>query len=293
MNWIENIEKAVAYIEANLHCDLTVNDVARSVYVSPTHFQKAFALLCGYTVGEYIRNRRLSEAGRELLSCDRSITEIAFSYGYDSTDSFSRAFTRFHGATPSLVKRSGRTIKAFAPLKLNLLMKGGYIMDYRIVRKPSFEIRVKVDLIKYSITYLSDNQNFDLPIFCLGSYLYNQFIKNTDSSADNQPNPTSDGRLSLYVSDRATEEHLEEFVKMTAPSTMWAVFSCKGATFDEARNNTWQQIRDEWLPQTGYEIDSSINIQINRISANDAEPTCAVGEIWVPIIEKKRVTSNM
>ena len=287
MNWIKLIEKAVAYIEAHLQDELTVDDVARAVFVSPAHFQKAFSLLCGYTVGEYIRNRRLSEAGRELLSCDYSITEIALRYGYDSTDSFSRAFTRFHGATPSLVKRSGRTIKAFAPLKLNLLMKGGYIMDYRIVRKPTLGIRVKADLTKPSLTYLSDNQNFELPVFCLSSYLYNRLAKNTAPSTVNQTSPDSDGRLSLYVSDITTEEHPEEFIRMTAPATMWAVFCCKGTTFDEARNNTWQEIRDEWFPQTGYEIDSSFNIQINCISANDSEATCAVGEIWVPIKEKQ------
>ena len=279
MNWIEQIEKAVAYIEANLQDELTVDDVARAVFVSPAHFHKAFNLLCGYTVGEYIRNRRLSEAGRELMSGDCSITEIALRYGYDSTDSFTRAFTRFHGDTPSRVKRSARTIKAFAPLKLNLLMKGGYIMDYRIVRKPAFDVSVRFDPASHALIFLSDESFDSFPIFCFGSYLYEKLTQGSER-------PNSDDRLKLCVSARATEEHPELFCRVTTPFTMWAVFSCTGATFDEARNNTWRQIRDEWLPQTGYKVDSSINIQINCTSANDQAIGCAVGEIWVPIVDK-------
>ena len=83
-------------------------------------------MLCGFTVSEYIRNRRLAEAGMELLSSNEKIIDIALMYGYDSHDSFTKAFSRFHGVTPSAVRRGGCTLKAFAPLRLQFILGGGY-----------------------------------------------------------------------------------------------------------------------------------------------------------------------
>lgn len=55
--------------------------------------------------------------------------------GYDSPDSFTKAFTRFHGVTPSQVKKEQAMLKSFAPLKIKLLLEGGYLMDYRMEKK--------------------------------------------------------------------------------------------------------------------------------------------------------------
>lgn len=85
--------------------DITMHDVADHVHVSPFYFHKGFQILCGYSVTEYIRNRRLSLAGQELLTKDLTVMELAMKYGYDSPDSFTKAFTRFHGHSPSDVRR--------------------------------------------------------------------------------------------------------------------------------------------------------------------------------------------
>lgn len=92
-------------------------------------------MLCGYTVGECIRMRRLSLAGGELLVSDVKVIDLAMKYGYDSPDNFTKAFTRFHGCTPTDVRRSGATIKAFAPLHIKLTLDGGTVMEYRIEKK--------------------------------------------------------------------------------------------------------------------------------------------------------------
>ena len=138
MNWIEGINEAIKYIEANLTNDLKMEEIAERAYASVAYFQKSFVLLCGFTVGEYIRNRRLASAGNDLLTTDEKVIDIALKYGYDSTDSFTKAFTRFHGATPTAVRKGGHSVKTFAPLKLELFMKGGFIMDYRIQKQESF-----------------------------------------------------------------------------------------------------------------------------------------------------------
>ena len=139
MNWSESISRAIEYIENNLTNDITAQDIADYSYISSFYFQKGFSIICGYSISEYIRNRKLSLAGYELLHTNNKIIDIALKYGYDSPDSFTKAFTRFHGSTPTAVRNGGK-IKEFAPLKINLILKGGYTMEYKIEEKESFKV---------------------------------------------------------------------------------------------------------------------------------------------------------
>lgn len=140
MDWVNAIEKAIQYIENHLVEDITVKDVAKYVHISEFYFQKGFAMLCGFTISEYIRKRRLSLAGNEIAGSDIKIIDIAIKYGYDSPDSFTKAFTRFHGVTPTVARKKHTTLKSFAPLKLTIALEGGYLMDYKIERKKAFKV---------------------------------------------------------------------------------------------------------------------------------------------------------
>ena len=100
MDWITGIQRAIDYIEAHLTDDLDYEAIARESFSSTFHFQRVFSILCGYTLVGYIRFRRLSVAGARLAGgCDRVI-DIALDFGYDSPDSFAKAFRAFHGITP-------------------------------------------------------------------------------------------------------------------------------------------------------------------------------------------------
>lgn len=55
MEWTECISKAISYIEDNITEELTIEDIADQAMISPFYFQKGFAMLCGFTVGEYIK----------------------------------------------------------------------------------------------------------------------------------------------------------------------------------------------------------------------------------------------
>ena len=105
MDWTEAIGKAITFIEEHIMEDLSVGEIAKQVCISPFYFQKGFSLLCGFTVSEYIRKRRLALAGAELVSTDVKVIDAALKYGYDSPDSFTKAFTRFHGITPGMVRK--------------------------------------------------------------------------------------------------------------------------------------------------------------------------------------------
>ena len=140
MGWVEDISKAINYIENNLEGQLSIDNIAERAMLSPFYFQKGFTMLCGFTVSEYIRKRRLTLAGSELVATENKVIDIALKYGYDSPDSFTKAFTRFHGLTPTAVRKGGTMLKSLAPLKLKFSLEGGYIMDYKIVEKEAFTI---------------------------------------------------------------------------------------------------------------------------------------------------------
>lgn len=115
MTWIQGIQRAIDYVEANITEEINFEEAAKQAYSSPFHFQRVFTILCGMSLGDYIRMRRLSLAGEELSRGNAKIIDIALKYGYDSPESFSRAFTRFHGIAPSEAKHGGK-VRIFTPL---------------------------------------------------------------------------------------------------------------------------------------------------------------------------------
>ena len=127
MDWIKSLSRAICFIENNLTDDLRVEEISRQAYTSSSHFQLIFHLVMGMTVGEYIRNRRLSLAAQDLLEPAERIIDVAMRYQYDTQESFSKAFTRFHGVPPSKVQR-GR-VRMFHPLTINVHIQGGFDMS--------------------------------------------------------------------------------------------------------------------------------------------------------------------
>lgn len=133
MDWIEGLQNAIDYIEEHLTDNINYEEISRRSFSSSYHFQRVFSILCGYTLGEYIRNRRLTLAGQELLLGKKRIIDIALKYGYENPDSFSRAFAKFHGVNPSEVLRRGVQLQSFLPLRIKVSLEGGISMEYKIV----------------------------------------------------------------------------------------------------------------------------------------------------------------
>ena len=92
IGWNEGVTNAISYIEENLDKELDIKDIADKAYVSAFYFQKIFHVLCEFTVGEYIRNRRLTLAAEKLASTYARVIDVALKYGYDAPDSFGRGF---------------------------------------------------------------------------------------------------------------------------------------------------------------------------------------------------------
>ncbi|MDR0272410.1 MAG: AraC family transcriptional regulator, partial [Clostridiales bacterium] len=139
MDLTTGIQRAIDYMEANLTDELDYGEIAGKAHVSSFHFQRIFHILSGHTLGEYIRSRRLTQAAFELQS-GHKVIDVALKFGYETPESFSRAFERFHGILPSAAKEKGANLKSFSRLSIKILLEGGSVMDYRIEEEPGFRL---------------------------------------------------------------------------------------------------------------------------------------------------------
>lgn len=285
MGWVESISEAIAYIEENLTEELSIEEIAKQGNFSPFYFQKGFAMLCGFTVGEYIKKRRLSLAGNDLIQSDQKIIEIALKYGYDSPDSFTKAFTRFHGVTPTSVRKEGAMIKSYAPLKIKFLLKGGYTMDYKIVEKDAFTVMGVSKVFKY------ESATTDVPKF------WGDFFKAGKNKVVcgmygvNMDQEMGGNQFEYMIADNYNpmEDIPEGFTTKVIPKHTWAVFACMGPSA-KAMPEINQKIFSEWLPNCkDYEIAEGYNIEMYTDVTNypkGIEDEKYYSEIWIPVKKK-------
>lgn len=285
MGWVESIGDSIDYIEANITEELTIEQIAKQAVVSPFYFQKGFAMLCGLTVGEYIRQRRLALAGSELVSSDAKIIDLALKYGYDSPDSFTKAFTRFHGVTPTAVRRDGAMVKSFAALKIKVLLEGGYTMDYKIVEKDAFVVMGLSRMFAYECS------TKDIPQFWTEHYQTGNGSKVCGMYGVCIDEGTQADEFEYLIADNydPSAEIPEGCVTKMIPKHTWAVFACKGP-MPNSLQEVNKKIFSEWLPNCKeYEIAANCNIE--RYSALAQYPKGTqdenyYSEIWIPVKRK-------
>ena len=279
-DWTEGIQNAIRYIEDNITEPLEMADIAAKAYVSAFHFQRIFGVLCGMTVGEYIRSRRLSLAAQELSCSDIRVIDAALKYGYDSPDSFARAFTKFHGVTPSAAKERGAALKSFAPLRIKLTLEGGSMMEYKIVEKAQFTV------VGMSRRFNGETSYQEIPKFWDEHFatgggekikgMYGVCIDSKESGSNGM-------EFDYLIADNYNPclELPEGCVTRVIPAGTWAVFPCCGRLPDTLQNvNT--KIWNEWLPNCkDYRLAGNYNIEMYTECTGD--PDNYYCEIWVPV----------
>lgn len=272
MNYINEIQKAIDYIEVNLDKDINFDIVAKEVGMSAYYFHRIFSAVIGVSPTTYIRNRRLTVAAQEISKNNENILDIALKYGFESHEAFSRAFKNFHGVVPKMAKTDGNEFKNFSRANLEFEVNTNNILNYRIESKDTikvlaflrkFNIENKDEIPKYwkelkesgTLEKISNNYKKDLLGICIGTqsdfeYKYGIGIEQTEDIETNI-----------------------EIEKIEIPKSTWVVFKCKGQ--DEKNiNELWSRIYKEFFITSSYKQSMDIEFELY-----DDKNT----EIWIPI----------
>lgn len=290
MDLLEKMNGALLYIEDHLADDLDYKEVARIACCSEYHFKRMFSFLAGVSLSEYIRRRRLTLAAFELNDSNLRIIDVAIKYGYNSPDSFTRAFQSLHGITPSEARNNGQSLKAYPRMTFQLSIKGGNEMNYRIVEKAAF--RVVGIMKRVPIVFNGVNPEIASMYQSLTGELISQLkqISNVEpmgmlsaSTNFSEGRMEEKGELDHYIGVATTQPCPDNLAQLEVPASTWAVFEAVGP-FPETLQNVWGRIYSEWFPSSNYESAEGPEILWNE-SPDVTSPTFK-SEIWIPVLKK-------
>ncbi|MGB8002132.1 MAG: AraC family transcriptional regulator [Anaerobacillus sp.] len=290
MGSLKDMNKALKYIEENLTSDIDYKEVARLALCSEYHFRRMFSFLAGISLSEYIRRRRLTFAAFDLKDSSAKVIDIAVKYGYNSSDSFARAFQNLHGTTPSEARKNVHSLKAYPRMTFQLSVKGGNEMNYRIVEKEAFRIVG----IKKRVPIIFNGVNSDIASMwkSLDGEAINQLkkISNVEplgllsaSTNFSEGRMEEKGELDHYIGAATTKTCPDNLTQLEVPALSWAVFEAIGP-FPDTLQDVWGRIYSEWFPSSIYEQVAGPELLWNE--NKDVASQTFKSEIWIPVLKK-------
>lgn len=285
MDWIRGIQNAIDYIEEKLTEELDFAEIAERAYSSSFHFQRTFNILTDMTVGEYIRNRRLSQAGEELSATNAKVIDVALRYGYDTPESFAKAFTRFHGVSPSEARKEGVLLKSFKRLSITITLKGGNIMEYQMISRESFPVLVKAKSFPlegcgdYIPDFWGESQN-DGTMKVLCQYGVKDVVLGL---CEPEKKGEKSFRYGIGIECGKDTAAPSGFEVWTIPAQTWAVFRYVGP-MPKAIQELNYRIYSEFFPQSEYEPVDAVDFELYPDGDNSKKDY--VSEIWKPVRKK-------
>ena len=290
---IQLIQQAIYYMEEHIFEDINYADVARSVHMSSYNFHRTFSFIAGMTANEYIRNRRLTLAAQELQTTDISVVDVAYKYGYESPESFSKAFSRFHGSTPRQAKQNGAKLHLFNPLVIKIILEGGSIMDYRMEHR---EHQRFIALVKaFPNEIINSDNDHSIPDFWTECYEKNLVEPMKELRPKGKRDiyglcsPLKESEthfnygIGVVLDEDTDTAQLKEF--LSNGYSIWeteladyAVFKCFG-TDGDCLGETWSKFFKEFSPQTGYTQTDDTDYEI-YFEKGESGLFC---ELWIPV----------
>lgn len=285
MNWLKRLNSSLEYIEEHITEDIHCEDVAKNAYSSYYHFMRMFFVLSGLNLGEYIRNRRLTLAASDLVSSNAKIIDIAHKYQYNTPESFSKAFKRFHGVTPRKAKLHQPELKMFPKLTFQIKLQGDYLMNYQIIKKNDMTFKGVEKIIS-----TNNGQNFvEIPKLwdeVMQSGTFEFLLEKADDMGvvgicydhDNENNT-----FKYMIGIANTDAEIKNGTTVTFKPETYASFKSVGA-LPKALQNTIEQIYSEWFPSSNYEHSEGPEFEVySKGNGFDKDYVCYY---WVPIVEK-------
>lgn len=273
-DWIQSMQCAIADMEEHLTEPLDMARIAGKAHLSSFYFQRIFQALCGMTVSEYIRARRMTLAGEELATGAIKVIDAALKYGYESPDSFARAFVRFHGILPSAARLPAARLNAVLPLHIHVRLEGGVPLEYRIVEKGAFTLLGLPHQVDESNSQQSIPALWSEHIAAQRPHVEGQFGLCLDDDT---------GRITYLIADlyQPWKEVPEGYTLHTLPAGTWAVFPCCGA-LPQALQAVNGRIWKEWLPATqAWKLSGRCTVERYTPHMEGQED---YSEIWVPVV---------
>ncbi|TYR81476.1 AraC family transcriptional regulator [Priestia megaterium] len=286
MAWVESIQKSINYIEDHLLEEITIESVAKQANASAFYFQRAFTMLTGIAVGEYIRRRRLTLAAQELSRINCKIIDLAYKYGYDTPEAFSKAFRRQHGISPSEARKYVGKLKLYERLIIQVTLKGAEPMKYNVVEREHFQVVG----IKREFSMADMETSEGIPKFWdeansngTSEWLErssNGTIKGLLGVCAPASNPQSKQAIDYWIAAEYDGALPNEMKALEIPAAKWVVFNVHGPMPD-AMQKAWKQIFSEWFPTSGYEHADAPELEV--YSEGDPYGSDYYSEIWIPV----------
>ena len=291
MDIVKRLNKVVDYIEEHISTDIETSELAKIVGMNLLHFQSLFGSVTDMTVTEYIKKRRMSCAAEDLQR-GQSVTDVGYKYGYNSPDSFTRAFRRIHGINPSIAKQQNIDLVTYPKLTIQIIIKGVEEMNFKIVDKEAFTMYG----MERIITNIEGQNLNEIPLFWQDVMADGSFKKLLESTniKSTEPGIFAVNGVMCYGQEtmekfpyaiaafKTPESNTEGFVEIEIPAYKWVVFTTEDYKPDQTVTvvqDLWKRIFTEWLPSSEYEFIDGANMELYG-SRDDAYEYC---EVWLPI----------
>ncbi|MFD9498994.1 GyrI-like domain-containing protein [Streptomyces sp. NPDC060035] len=282
---LERLNQAMEHIEGHLGRRIEVPELARIVMTSEYHFRRLFSALAGIPLSEYIRRRRLTVAGAEVLAGERTLLEVAVRYGYSSGEAFARAFRAMHGVGPGEARRTGASLQSQPRMSFRLIVEGSSSMRYRVVEREEFRVVGR----KARVPLVHEGMNPAIGDFIRG--LGKETLQRIESLSDQEPegivsvsDNLDDSRaegteLDYYHGVVTGAEVPDDMDVLTVAAGMWAVFDSSGP-FPQTLQYLWRDVFTQWFPSNPYRSRPGPEILRTRLSPDAAQ---ADAELWIPV----------
>ena len=272
------LEKTINLIEDNLDNEnLNISFLSEKMFVSPYHLQRMFYTFFGKTIGSYIRERRLTEAGTDIKNGEK-VADVAIKYGYESQESFTRAFKKFHGVNPGVAKK-GIIISCVPAINMNNFKKGEISMDIKIEKENAFSIIVKTKQFNEETSFENVPKFWD-------EYYEKGYQKVVPPMLGICIN-NNEGLEFEYGIGSLKEycyEIPEGFKQINIPKHLWGKFYTKGK-LPFAIQKLWKEVV-EWVHSSEYEI--AANYDFECYSEGDSDSDDYISGIWVALKLKNK-----
>ncbi|MGW6918518.1 AraC family transcriptional regulator [Kitasatospora sp. NPDC054939] len=284
---LDRLNQAMEHIERNLDGPIDVAELARIAVTSEYHLRRLFSALAGMPLSEYVRRRRLTVAGADVLAGERTLLEVAVRYGYTSGEAFARAFRAVHGIGPGEARRTGAVLVSQPRMSFRLVVEGRSSMEYRVVEKDAFLVagrKARVPLVYEGVNPQIAAFIRSIPaetverIGALSAGEPDGIVSVVDDLDENRAEGSD---LDYYhaVVARPDTTVPDGFDTLAVPAGSWAVFDSSGP-FPQTLQYLWRDVFTEWFPSNPYGTRPGPEILRTRLSADGSQ---AEAQLWIPV----------